>query len=205
MGCWHCQSDPGIGAFCAACGKVQPLDPGATAFEVLGLASSPFVETMSLERRFHDLSRQVHPDRFAKASPRERRIAVERTTALNNAFRTLRDPASRAAYFLGLHGIRVDERASSSMSAEFLEEMLDCREALTRCRQSGDLTAARSMRDDFRRRAAALQAEIDDALSAWETSRDRALIEAAAEKLAAMRYVKRFLEEVDAMEMEAAP
>jgi molecular chaperone HscB len=170
----------------------------------MGLEPAPAIDASALEKRFHELSRQLHPDRFAKASARERRVALERTTALNEAYRTLRDPAARAAYFLGLHGVRVDEKASTAMSPEFLDEMLEYREALSHARRNGDLATARALREEFRQRASKLQGEIDGALVAWSATKDRARIEDAASKLAAMRYVRRFLDEVEALEADAA-
>ena len=76
----------------------------ADHFETLGLPRRFAVDLPDLERRFREQSREVHPDRFATASPPERRAALERSTALNDAYRTLKDPLRRATYFLELRG-----------------------------------------------------------------------------------------------------
>lgn len=38
-----------------------------------------------LATRYRELAREVHPDRFADASEREQRIALEKSAALNDA------------------------------------------------------------------------------------------------------------------------
>src|SRR4051794_15429497 len=82
-----------------------------------GLASA------ELEQRHRDLSRALHPDRHVNAPPAERRLALEKAVAVNDAFRTLRDPLSRAQALLALHGVAITEgdRASNALLMEVME------------------------------------------------------------------------------------
>jgi hypothetical protein len=48
--CWSCQSDVGVAEVCPACGKVQPVAPGTTLFDVLGLPRGVDVDRADLER-----------------------------------------------------------------------------------------------------------------------------------------------------------
>ena len=57
---------------------------------------------------YRELSLQLHPDRFAQADAQERRLSLEQTTALNEAYKTLKDPVRRAFYLLKLHGVDLD-------------------------------------------------------------------------------------------------
>lgn len=41
-----------------------------------------------LAARYRELARAVHPDRFADASEREQRLALERSAGLNDAYQT---------------------------------------------------------------------------------------------------------------------
>ena len=43
-----------------------------------------------LASRYRELARHVHPDRFADASEREQRLALEQSASLNEAYRTLK-------------------------------------------------------------------------------------------------------------------
>ena len=44
------------------------------------------------KKRFYELSRQWHPDRFTRRAASEQQNALDATAMLNDAYRTLRDP-----------------------------------------------------------------------------------------------------------------
>ena len=93
-----------------ACGALQPPDDAADLFAVLGLPARFAVDLAAAEAAYKELSRQVHPDRFATADPRARRASLARTVQLNEAWRTLKDPVRRAEYLLLRAGIDVGEQ-----------------------------------------------------------------------------------------------
>src|ERR1700689_565837 len=101
-------------------------------FEVLGVPRKYHQPTAELEQRYLALSKQLHPDRFAKAPPRERLSAVQKTTELNDAWRVLRDPVKRAEYLLKLDGLDVADEKSQSVKAapSLLMEMMELNEQL---------------------------------------------------------------------------
>jgi curved DNA-binding protein CbpA len=70
-------------------------------FEVFGLDRKLCLDLDDLQRRFYSLSRELHPDRYTRATPAERTRALEASAVLNDAYRTLRDPVARAGYLLG--------------------------------------------------------------------------------------------------------
>jgi len=73
-------------------------------FAILGLPRRLNIDSAELERRFRGLSRECHPDYFVHASAPERRASVERSSHLNDAYRTLKHPISRIEYLLELEG-----------------------------------------------------------------------------------------------------
>ena len=156
--CWGCGKARGAtDALCPECGKVQPPRPaprpGEDAapldkFAVLGLPVGFELEVPLLEERYRALSRKLHPDRFARASSRERRFSLEQTTILNDAYRTLKDPVRRAEHVLRLHGVdasgepgpRVPGQPApqaGQVPMEFLEEALEDRERLLEAKTEG--------------------------------------------------------------------
>lgn len=90
--------------FCRACEAIQALPQDTDYFAALGLPSHPGVDPAELERRYYELSRRVHPDRFQTGSPDEQRASVQATALLNTAFRTLRDVETRGRYWLSRTG-----------------------------------------------------------------------------------------------------
>lgn len=197
--CWSCGAPTRGEVFCPACAKISPLAPGGTHFDLFGVPPGVDVDVSALERQFRELSLKLHPDRFAQASTKERRISLERTTALNEAWKTLRDPVKRGFYLLKLAGIdldREDAGAQRDMPLDFLEEVMELREALAVARGSGDLAKAQAMGEDVSsRRRTALEAALQ-ALRARD-------VNTAAHQLGRVRYFQRFLDEVSAIEEEA--
>jgi molecular chaperone HscB len=185
--------------------------PVKTHFDVFGLPRAWALDLPALERRYRELSLQLHPDRFAQADARERRISLEQTTALNEAYKTLKDPARRAFYLLKLHGVdldRDDASAQKNMPMDFLEEVMELREALDEAMAAKDLTRAQGMAVDVAARKKAALEESVGALAALQAaapgSEEAAgALTKASHGLGRVRYFTRFLEQVEAFEEEA--
>jgi molecular chaperone HscB len=205
--CWNCEKETSGRPFCPACGKIAARTPGATLFDVFELPASYDVDIPALEKRFRDLSLQLHPDRFAQADVRERRLSLEQTTALNEAYRTLKDPSRRAFYLLKLHGVdldREDAGTQKDMPLDFLEEVMELREELEGAMHSKDLTRAQAMAVDVTARQREALHEAADALRALHQGEDgSALVKKASHALGRVRYFTRFLEQVEEFEEEA--
>jgi molecular chaperone HscB len=90
------------------------------------------VDLPLLEANFKRLQRAVHPDMYATKGLQEREASAAASSALNVAYRVLRDPASRAQYLLKLHGIdAVGEGAGSgSVSPQLLMQVMEAREVI---------------------------------------------------------------------------
>jgi molecular chaperone HscB len=156
-------------------------------FDVLGVPRVFHLPDGELERRFHALSRELHPDRFAKAPPRERLEAVQRTTELNDAYRTLKHDVKRAEYLLKLEGLDVADEKSQSVKADpaLLAEMMELNEQLSDG-ADGLEPRVREQRDQALRSAG-------DAFYTFEKG-DRSVLPQIAQALVAVRYYTRFLE-----------
>ncbi|HEY6005157.1 MAG TPA: Fe-S protein assembly co-chaperone HscB [Anaeromyxobacter sp.] len=161
MTCWSCKAEVAMGnVFCPACRKIQPVGRGEDYFSLLGLERDYALDAGDLDRRFRDLSRQLHPDRFARAEPRERRLSLERATRLNDAHRSLKDWRLRAAYLLKLAGTDVFAEGRTFADPDFLEEQLEWREKLALAQADGDHEALRRIAQDARERLSRLEREV---------------------------------------------
>ena len=197
MRCWSCQSEVGGAEVCPACGKVQPVAPGTTLFDVLGLPRGVDVGKPELERAYRERSLRLHPDRAGKDDARERRFSLERTALLNEAYRTLRSPEPRAFYLLALHGLdlRKDEGRAVTVPPDVLEEVLELREQLDSARDAGDEEQVSALSDRVRVQSAAALSTAQSALRRLERDpADTTARDEAAQALARLRYHHRFLE-----------
>jgi molecular chaperone HscB len=175
-------------------------------FDIFSLPARYDLDVAGLEQKYRELSLQLHPDRVAQGDARERRVALEQTTALNDAYKVLKDPVKRAFYLLKLSGVdldREDAGAQKDIPLEFLEEIMDLREALSNARDKGDLATAQKMARDVEALRQKALAEAAEALRQLEGKSDSAIVTQASHALARVRYFTRFLEEVEAFEEEA--
>lgn len=130
MDCWSCGAERGQAVFCGTCKVLQPVPKGRTYFDALGLPRRHALTAKDLEVRFRESAKEVHPDRFSQSSPIERKLALEHTTLVNQAYRALKDPASRAEYLLSLEGVQVGKEEARTLDPGFLMEMLELQEAI---------------------------------------------------------------------------
>ena len=99
--------------YCQECGKVQPPAP-VDYFTFFGLPQKLNLDTAQLERDFYALSRKLHPDINAGANNQEQEWSLEKTSQLNDAYRTLKDPISRTEYLLRLHGVQIEAQSKAA-------------------------------------------------------------------------------------------
>jgi molecular chaperone HscB len=189
MQCWSCGAEPVTGRFCAQCDKIQPLHPQWTAFDILGVPKAMGQAPATLERAFREASRLVHPDRFRTKSAIERRLALEQTTAVNEAFQRLRDPRRRAEYMLSLEGIEIGSEEHRTQDPALLMEMMELTERIDTVDDPSALETER----------AKLRSERDQILSALEQYFDQGSGETAraARQLERLRYLVRLEERIE--------
>jgi molecular chaperone HscB len=115
--CWFCRELLAArDHFCPHCGKVQPLQP-VDYFSFLGLPRKLNVDVDALQREFYRLSRKLHPDVHAQSTADEQQWAEEKSSQLNDAYRTLKDPIARTRYLLGLEGVQLEEQSRNATDA----------------------------------------------------------------------------------------
>lgn len=102
-------------------------------FAALGLPRRFDVDLADLHRRFIAATATTHPDRFE--DPVDQAEAAERSAAVNEAYRVLKDPEARAEVYLALLGNPGDAKA---LPPDLLMEMMEVREELESAQESGD-------------------------------------------------------------------
>ncbi len=111
-------------------------------FELFQIPQGYAVDERSLAQRYRELQRQLHPDRFADAGERERRLAVQRSSLVNEAYKTLSSPVARADYLLALAGVESRAPGATFQDPEFLMQQIQLREELAELRDADDPEAA---------------------------------------------------------------
>ena len=198
--CWSCSTATGGAHFCPACGKIQPLPRGADYFAFFGLPRKLTTDLADLEQRFHSLSWKLHPDNFVRASEDERQLSLDRSSQLNDAYRTLQNPVARVEYLLGLAGMRKEGQKKQQAPPELLEEVFELNESLDELRDaraSGGGAAAmsglRAKLEAAQHKFESLLVDVDKELSRVSSEWDRAL-DSAADDAAKKKIMERMNE-----------
>lgn len=174
------------------------VDWSKNFFELFGLPVQFDVDLADLLSRNRELQRQVHPDRFVSASAEERRLSMQLTTLVNEAYQTLRDPVRRARYLLELSGLKLDDETDTSMKPEFLMEQMELREALEEARAREDgLRRLAELANDIERRHAAKVDELRDCFGGG-----RETIAAARNAVRELQFLGKLLQEIREQEAE---
>jgi molecular chaperone HscB len=112
--CWSCLREIDKAAhFCPHCARLQP-PADSDYFSFFGLQRRLNIDLNALEREFYRLSRKLHPDVYARASEREQQWSTQKSSLLNDAYRTLRDPIARTQYLLETEGVKLEEQSRSA-------------------------------------------------------------------------------------------
>jgi len=169
------------------------VSEGADHFAVFGLPRKLWIEMSALEQKFLQLSWKLHPDNFVNATEEERELSLKRSSELNDAYRTLRDPVARLEYLLALEGERKEGEKKQQAPPELLEEVFELNESLDELREAksagGDLAALKTRLASAEKNFGAKLAEVDGELQAvaknWDAAIDANANDAARKKLMA--------------------
>jgi molecular chaperone HscB len=173
-------------------------------FDFFGLQRKLGVDADTLQRRFYELSREWHPDRYSRKSPDEQAQALEATSILNDGYRTLKDPVKRAEYLLTEEGFPIGEQRSRDVPPELLEEVFELNMALEELK-SGD-ESARPQLESAKQNFLGLRAGIDGELEALFAKYDAAESQSETAKQALheirgvlnrRRYIENLIRDVD--------
>src|SRR5271167_2649110 len=189
---------------CASRGQVQPLPAGASFFAFFGLPQKLTIEPASLEGQFHMLSWKLHPDNFVRASEFERNLSLERSSQLNDAYRTLREPIARVEYLLEHLGVRKEGTTKQQAPPELLEEVFELNESLDELREAkaegGDLAALKvrlaHAEQTFQEKLAEVDAELFQAATQWDAAVDAEVSGAKNQTQAERDAIKKQLNEL---------
>jgi len=166
-------------------------------FSLFDLPVSFSIDLNELESRYRDLQRTLHPDRYASASDQERRISVQQTAHLNEAFHTLRDIPRRARYLLELKGIDFDDEKDTHFDGAFLMQQMELREELEAIAQADDpLEKISQFLAELEQYRQAMYTELKS-LFADETPEN---LQAAKQSVQKIRFLNRLQQEAEEQE-----
>ena len=160
-------------------------------FELFDLPARFTIDPIRLDRAYHHVQGRVHPDRFSTASDAEKRVAMQWATRANEAYQTLKQPLTRAAYLCELNGVDLQVESNTAMPPGFLMQQIEWREALDDARAARD-EAGLEVLD------ATLAASRRELIGAIGQALDADAFAAAAIDVRKLMFIEKFGEEVGA-------
>ena len=200
--CLSCGSRQEPSLICAECGS--PLAAPIDCFAALGLSRKLTIDLDTLERRYHESSRKIHPDRFASKGPKVRDASLRATATLTRSYRTLRDPVARGLYWLELNGEKLAEN-NKRVPPELAELVFEVQEQLAEMQLSPDPEEALERATEIAARRIELQFKMDEALveldrnfAKWDESADQKMLTSELKTtLSNIAYLRTLIRDVD--------
>jgi molecular chaperone HscB len=163
-------------------------------FELFGIAPSFGLEPEVLETSWKRLQSVVHPDKVASQGlSSSRRLAVEMSTRVNDAYQTLSSPLKRALYLMELSGFRLDPELSSKIPVAFLEQQMAWREELDDAKSQGKEAYARavqSLRLKLAHQLGQVQSELSELFEVFPLPED--VVDHAKQTIQSLMFLDRF-------------
>ena len=157
-------------------------------FVLFGLPEQFALDRADLDARWRKLQSSAHPDKFAAEGAASKRLAMQWSVRINEAYRRLREPLSRAAYLCELRGAPIDAERNTAMPAAFLMQQMAWREALDEARDDSD--ALSGLDTEVRRAEQELLSDAGCLLDS-ESAPDQ-----AGERVRALMFIQKFRRDV---------
>jgi len=194
--CKSCGSSLVSRLFCFSCKKIQSFSKEVDFFEVLGFSVDFEVDLVVLEERYQRLSLELHPDFFESSTESEKLHSEKASAILNTAYKTIREPISRACYLLNLFSKnqKLDER---SLPEKFLDEIFLLQETLDELVDKGKKSELLTMRKDLRLKQNKIEKKIPSLFKKLgDQPNDLEILQLLQTNLNAERYLRRLIERI---------
>lgn len=173
-------------AIAVADGIGVPID--ADDFTLFRLEPRFAQDVAQLDARWKALQTQVHPDRFAAEGAAAQHQAMRWAIRVNEAYRRLKTPLTRAAYLCELNGQPIDAEQNTAMPASFLMQQMAWRETLDDAKTIARIEVLMDEVVSHQQRLHEQLATLLDAQHDWPT---------AAARVRELMFVARFAQDVD--------
>ena len=158
-------------------------------FRFFGLNQQFNIDLPALDQAYLAIQKEVHPDRHARGSEAEQRLAMQMATLANTAYQTLKNPIQRGLYLCQLHGVDAKLETNTAMPAAFLMKQMEWRETLDE--QAEELQELESLMTEVEQAKSDILAEIAQAIDIAKN------YQRAAELLRGLLFVDKFAIELD--------
>ena len=160
------------------------------------------MDLQDLEKRLFQLSKKFHPDRFAGKSAEENQFSHDHSSSINNAYRTLKNPFTRAKFWVERELGSIEEK-SASVPMDMADLFFEVHDHLDTIRDSNGnppeeaLKAVHDAESEVREKVIQLEKELQQKFTQYDQEPTRKTIQDMKEILSHRSYIQSFLRQVD--------
>lgn len=124
-------------------------------FELFEIPESLTVDPVFIKKQFYILSRKYHPDFFSNELEADQTESLEKSSAVNSAYKIFTNPELTIQYFLKQKGL-LEEEEKYQLSPAFLMQMMELNEELTDAKATAETAKIKEIEQSIQQ----LQTEI---------------------------------------------
>ena len=163
-------------------------------FQIFDLPVDFQLDEKALNTRYLELQKALHPDNFVSSSALEQRVAMQKSTEVNDALKTLKDPILRAETIIALNtGEQIDLEQKSTQDVAFLMQQLQWREQLEELENQKDKQALSVFAKEIKQETQTLLVALADRIEGAQWAQ-------AIQFCDKLRFIRKLSEEIERVE-----
>lgn len=187
---------------CPKCQAPQPLRADESYFTLLGVPRKFHQDANLIQKRFYELSRLLHPDRFSAAgNSRYQAYSLDRMSEINQAYQTLRKPELLLEYILDEH--TGDNHAppppKAQIPMELAEEWFEIQDLVMDDAEAA-IRRLEALKDTLRDRAAGFATRLQTEKDRFDRGDEKPAIEAMKKLRQDAAYIASMRRDIDRLE-----
>lgn len=167
-------------------------------FELYNIPPGFRPDGAEVKRKFYELSRKYHPDRFSLADDAAKKEALRMSALNNEAYKILSDPDATMAYMLRQQNM-LEEEEKYNLPPDFLMEMMELNETLSDYEMEPENESLRSQAtESLQEQLDSWQNEVDGLLVRYDAENpDPALLQQLKDRYFRKKYLLRIKQRID--------
>ncbi|CWX16017.1 TPA: Fe-S protein assembly co-chaperone HscB [Haemophilus influenzae] len=163
-------------------------------FQIFDLPVDFQLDEKALNAHYLKLQKALHPDNFVSSSALEQRVAMQKSTEVNDALKTLKDPILRAEAIIALNtGEQLDLEQKSTQDVAFLMQQLQWREQLEEVESQQDERALNAFAKEIKQETQLLLTALFESLKSQQWAK-------ASQYCDKLRFTRKLSEEIERVE-----
>lgn len=154
------------------------------------------VDSAALSQAYQTLAQLTHPDKFATAGEREKRLAVQKNAQVNDGYQVLKTPVLRAEHMLELRGVELKHEQQTMQDTGFLMQQMEWREALEDIQASRNEDALFEIDDEIKSHIKVHLNVLEAELGKQHAESDKI----AAEEVRKLKFMYKLRNEIETIE-----